>query len=192
MSSRLRRARGGDVEAFVRLFEPLRPLVHAVARRLVGDSDAEDVVMETYLRAWTHLPGYRGGASLKTWILRIARNACLDLLRRRTARPTSSLSGETSDDPVVFDVDDPTASSPSEEAETRDSVLMLRSALARLDAPHRQVLLMRYGDGLSYGEIAAAAGVPIGTVMSRLFNAKRKLRAIWDQLEKRGHKEAAG
>ncbi len=191
MSSLLRRARGGDVEAFVELFEPLRPLVHAVARRLVGESDAEDVVMETYLRAWTHLPGYRGGASLKTWIVRIARNACLDLLRRRQTRPTSSLSGETSDDPVVVDIDDPTAATPSEEAEARDSVAMLRDALARLDAPHRQVLLMRYEDGLSYGEIAAAAGLPIGTVMSRLFNAKRKLRAIWDEMETPGREEVA-
>ena len=74
--------------------------------------------------------------------------------------------------------------------EVRDSVAMLRKALARLDPPHRQVLLMRYEDGLSYGEIAAASGLAIGTVMSRLFNAKRKLRAIWEQLEEEQREES--
>jgi len=190
MSSLLRKARAGDVEAFVQLFEPLRPTVHMVARTLVGEPDAEDVVMETYLKAWTHLPGYRGGASLKTWLLRIARNAALDVLRRRASRPTSSLSGESTDEPVVLDVEDPTAVTPAEQLEVRDSVAMLRKALARLDPPHRQVLLMRYEDGLSYGEIAAASGLAIGTVMSRLFNAKRKLRAIWEQLEEEQREES--
>ncbi|MCX7819095.1 MAG: sigma-70 family RNA polymerase sigma factor [Kiritimatiellae bacterium] len=187
MSSLLRRARAGDVEAFAALFEPLRPAVYAVARRLVGESDAEDVVMDTYLRAWTHLPGYRGGASLKTWLLRIARNACLDLLRRRSARPLASLSRESPDEPPVADVEDPTVSTPAELAGGRDAAAMLRAALARLDAPHRDVLVMRYEDGLSYAEIAAAMGLRIGTVMSRLFNAKRKLRLIWEHLDRGDH-----
>lgn len=192
MISLLRKARDGDVEAFVELFEPLRPLVFVVARRLVGDLDAEDVVMETYLRAWTHLPGYRGGSSLKTWIVRIARNACLDILRRRSARRTASLSAEACEEAVLKDVEDPTVQTPSEQAESRDSVAMLRDALRRLDAPHRAVLLMRYEDGLSYGEIAAALNLPIGTVMSRLFNAKRKLRGIWDALDQGNRREGEG
>jgi len=86
-AEQLERARKGDVEAFAEVFEALRPLVFSVANRLVGPNDAEDVVMETYLKAWQGLPRFRGKSSLKTWLYRISRNCSLDFIRSRQRAP---------------------------------------------------------------------------------------------------------
>lgn len=183
MSSLLDQAKRGDMEAFTRLFEPLRPRVFAVACRLVGPNDAEDVVMDTFLRAWKALPAFRGGSSLKTWLLRIARNRSLDVIRARHGGAMQSIGDE--DAPAdVRNLTDAAQPLPGEELEVREMVGVLDSALGRLDPVHRATVLLRYADGLSYAEIAAATGVHIGTVMSRLFNGKRKLRALVEALER--------
>lgn len=182
MSSLLDQAKSGDIEAFARLFEPLRGNVFAVACRLVGAQDADDVVMDTFLKAWKALPGFRGGSSLKTWLARIARNACLDRMRRAQTERTDSLaSGDAAEPPR--ELADPTVSTPDETVRSREMAGVLRAALARLDEAHRTALQLRFVDDLSYAEIAAATGVHIGTVMSRLFNGKRKLRAIVEAME---------
>ncbi len=176
-------AKRGDMEAFTRLFEPLRPRVFAVACRLVGPTDAEDVVMDTYLRAWKALPAFRGGSTLKTWLMRIARNRALDMIRARHEGARESLSAE--DAPAdVRNLSDPTQPLPGEDLAGREMAGVLDAALGRLDPVHRTTVLLRYADDLSYAEIAAATGVHIGTVMSRLFNGKRKLRALVEGLER--------
>lgn len=173
------------MEAFTRLFEPLRGAVFAVACRLVGPQDAEDVVMDTYLKAWKALPGFRGGSSLKTWLVRIARNRALDRLRASTAAREESLDAPAREgDDAPREYADPVQTAPSEDIEGREMAGVLHKALDRLDPPHRTALLLRYADGLSYADIAAAMGVHIGTVMSRLFNGKRKLRALVESLER--------
>ncbi len=186
MNRLLQRAQRGDIRAFAELFEPLREHIHAVACRWLGEQEAEDIVMETFLRAWKALPGFRGTASLKTWVLRIAHNACLDRLRRPQVARTVSLDQLSDTDRKVSEPWDVTSVPPDEELHSKDSVALLRRALARLDDLHRRILVLRYVDGFSYTEIAAALGIPLGTVMSRLFNARRKLRKIWDELENAG------
>ncbi len=182
MSSLLDQAKSGDIEAFTRLFEPLRGNVFAIACRLIGAQDAEDVVMDTYLKAWKALPGFRGGASLKTWLAHIARNACLDRIRRVQTARAESMSPADPAEPAR-ELSDPTLSTPDETVRSREIARLVRTALARLDEAHRTALQLRYVDDLSYAEIAAATGVRIGTVMSRLFNGKRKLRMIVDSME---------
>ncbi len=183
VKTRLEQARQGDMQAFAELFEPLRPKVHAVAARLVGSQDAEDIVMDAFIKAWQALPGFRGEASLQTWLLRIARNRCLDVLRSRRAEPLrleldAPMTGRE-DPPQVFDPGQP---NPAEQAADRLDARAARDALTALDPRHREALLLRYEDGLSYAEIAAAQGVRIGTVMSRLFHARRKLsRALGEE-----------
>lgn len=182
VSSLLEQAKAGDIGAFTRLFEPLRGNVFAVACRFVGAQDAEDVVMDTYLKAWKALPGFRGGSSLKTWLAHIARNACLDRIRRVKADRADSMSAGDPEAPAR-ELADPTVSTPDETVRSREMAGVVHEALARLDETHRTALLLRFVDDLSYAEIAAATGVHIGTVMSRLFNGKRKLRAIVDSME---------
>ena len=181
----VRRARGGDVEAFASLFESFRAMVFKVACRLVGEGDAEDVVMDTYLKAWQAMPQFGGRATLKTWLYRITHNCGVDCLRarQRQARRFVRESELETDHPLDFpDARQAPAGELLGNEETAETV---RRALERLTPDHKTVLLMRYADDMSYTEIAAATGVSIGTVMSRLFYGKRRLRETMREWHKR-------
>lgn len=166
------------MSAFTELFEPLRPGLFRVALRLVGPDEAEDVVMETYLKAWQSLPKFREGSKLKTWLYRIAYNSSIDVIRQRGRRKETSISQHEDGEAAVRDIPDTNQPGPDELVEKNELVATVRTALERLPEPHRVALQLRYTDGLSYLEIAAATNVSMGTVMSRLFNGKRKLRQI--------------
>lgn len=183
----LERAKRGDIDAFAGLFEPMRAKVFAVACRMVGLQDAEDVVMDTFLRAWKAIPGFRGESSLQTWVIRIARNRALDTIRSRRHQPEAVSLDDDRDGnpfPAAFDPGQPL---PDEIAADREMADLARVALARIDEAHRAVLVLRYVDGLQYGEIAAALNIRIGTVMSRLFHGRRKWKAA---MAERGGSEA--
>lgn len=173
----IRRAQQGDTDAFAEAFEPLRPMIYAVAYRMVGPNDAEDVVMQTYLKAWQAIPRFGGRASLKTWLYRITRNCALDLIRSRGRRRERVLTQAELDSPAA-QFADPSQPRPDEIAARSETAATVQRAMGKLSPEHRVSLQLRYTDGMSYAEIAAATGVSIGTVMSRLFNAKRKLRII--------------
>lgn len=179
----VRRARQGDMEAFLGLFEEARPAVYAVALRLVGIDEAEDVVMETYLKGWKSMPGFSARSSTRTWLCRIAHNCAVDWLRRRR---TVSLPAQDRDDPDgqgdMAMLADPGQRRPSELVAGRELQAAIDSALDRLTPEHRVALMLRFSDGLSYSEIAAATGVSIGTVMSRLFNGRRKLMKLLEEI----------
>ncbi len=177
MAALIRRARKGDADAFAEAFEPLRSMIYAVAYRLVGPDDAEDVVMQTYLKAWQAIPRFGGRSALKTWLYRIARNCALDLIRSRGRRRERVLSQEELESPAA-QFPDPSQPQPDEVVVRSETAALVQEAMRGLSPEHRTALQMRFSDGMSYAEIAAATGVAIGTVMSRLFNAKRKLRAI--------------
>ena len=174
------RAQNGDMDAFAAVFEPLRPTVYAVACRLVGPSDAEDVVMETFLKAWQAIPRFNRHSSLKTWLYRITYNCAVDRIRARQRLRETPLDDEA-DGGSAGSIPDDSAPRPDEVLAGSETIDRVRSAMGRLPAEHRTALLLRFSDGLSYAGIAAATGVSIGTVMSRLFNGKRKLRRILEE-----------
>ncbi len=159
------------------LFDEARPMVFSVAHRMVGPDDAEDVLMDTLLKAWKALPGFSGRAGLRTWLCRIAHNCAVDHLRRR---PRWSAQGRDETrggaDPSVLP--DPAQRHPAEAMAGVELDEQIRAALKRLSAEHRVTLMLRFVDGLAYSEIAAATGVSIGTVMSRLFNGRRKMMRL--------------
>jgi len=169
------------MDAFAELFEPLRAKIYAVACRFVGVSEADDVVMETFLKAWQALPKFGGRSTLSTWLCRIARNQALDLIRKRQSRDHREARGEDAEKAFssVPDVRQVTA---DETMIKRERIQAVKYAVERISEPHRTAILMRYVDDMSYTEIAAATGVSLGTVMSRLFNAKRKLRQTLAEL----------
>ena len=167
----------GDMDEFAARFEPLRPMIFRVACRLVGETDAEDVVMDTFLKAWQALPGFRGGAALATWLYRIAWNCADDHLRRRRRQLHRGLSPDATP-PDLDGFPAPDGHSPEDLAAQADDARYLRRALSQLPDAQRIALLMRYADDLSYRDIAAATGVRIGTVMSRLFQGRRRLRRL--------------
>ena len=177
MSALLQQAKSGDMDAFAQLFEPLRGKVHAGVFRLVGPDAVEDVVMDTFLKAWQGLPRYNGLSSMSTWLFRIARNCALDHLRREKVRRAISLDddqGDTGARPVE-DVDMET---PADVLVRAEAVRSVRDAVDLLSPAHKSVIELRYMDDLSYAEISAVLGISIGTVMSRLFHGHAKLRKL--------------
>jgi RNA polymerase sigma-70 factor (ECF subfamily) len=158
--------------------------VFALARYLMRNAeDAEDMVQECYLRAFQHFESYRGPA-MKPWLLAILRNACYSEFTRRGKREVSL------DDP--WDDDRAAEQMPIwQESSTSPDVSLIRAhddetirrLIATLPQPFREVIVLREVNDLSYQEIAEVAGVPIGTVMSRLARARSMLRSAWNLAE---------
>lgn len=186
--ARLEQARKGDAAAFAEVFESFRPAVFAVACRLVGPDDAEDVTMQAFLKAWQALPEFQGRSSLKSWLYRIAYNCALDLIRHNRRSPEVKLTpadGEAGDGPdPIEELPDEHAPAPSARLESEETCGRVQRAMARLPEEHRVALELRYSENLSYAEIAQATGVSIGTVMSRLFNAKSKLQRALAEMDR--------
>ena len=138
-----------------------------LARWLVGErSLAEDIVQDAFLRAWSYFGSY-GGGDARAWLLRIVRNTAYDAMAARARRMSPTPDPETPDP-----ADNPeTALARSEEQER------LRQRLGALPAELRECLVLRVLEGLSYKQVASVTGVPIGTVMSRLWRARRALAA---------------
>jgi RNA polymerase sigma-70 factor (ECF subfamily) len=173
----LNRARQGDADAFLSLFEEARPMVFSVASRVVGPNEAEDVVMDTYIKAWKAIPDFSGRAVPRTWLCRIAHNCAVDYLRR--CKPWATSESDSESRAVSPDsLPDPNPQSPLDRMVGDETGARIEAALDTLAPEHRVTLRLRYSDELSYAEIAAATGVSIGTVMSRLFNGRRKLMKL--------------
>lgn len=177
----LRKAKQGDMEAFAGLFEPLRAQSLGIAARIVGPDEAPDVVMDSFLKAWKALPTFNERSSLATWLYRIVWNCAADH-RRASQRRRENRLGED-EDGTEQDISDTAADTPLENASRRDLAHQLEASLGLLSEELRVTLLLRFSDGLSYREIAAATGVRIGTVMSRLFHGRRRLKALMKQIE---------
>jgi len=169
------RARAGDRDGFRELIELSTPRIHRLALRVLGDPDeADDVVQETYIRAWGRIEELREPAAVMGWLSRVARNAARDRLRwwKRRRKESFDEAGAPLAHLVALADTAPLADEALAAAETRAAVAR---AVAALPDKHRVVLLLREADGMSYEEIAVALGVAIGTVESRLHRARAAL-----------------
>ena len=166
----------GDVNAFEVLVKEYEKNVYNLALRMTGNSeDAADMSQEAFIKAYNSLSSFRGDSKFSVWLYRIVSNVCLDYLRSRTRKPTVSLSTENDDgEEIELDIADETQSPEFlfDRRLTRDAV---RRGLAALPPDHREILLLREIQGLSYDEIAAALELEAGTVKSRIFRARKKL-----------------
>lgn len=144
-------------------------VVRAYAEGLLGDRhEAEDAAQECFVRAYRRIDAFRGDGPLRTWLLRICRNHCLDRLR---ARPSVQLV-ELHED-IALRAEDPTAAG----AAIRVDRERLVTALAALPDPLQQAMVLRELRGLSYEEVAAALDIPLGTVRSRISAARAQIQA---------------
>jgi len=176
------RARRGDREAFRVLVERYQGRAYALAVRVLRDPDrARDAVQEAFLKAYAALDRFEGRSGFYTWLYRLVYNLCIDLLRRdRTGRQVEW--DEEVARGVAAGADLGAVGAGSELADPARAChrAELREALARaiesLPEAARRTLLLREVDGSSYEEIARVLGVPKGTVMSRLFYARRRVR----------------
>lgn len=156
--------REGDRDAFGQLLDRYQSRVFRLACRLVSPTEAEDATQEVFIAIHKGLRNYRAESSLSTWIYRVAFNTC-QTYRLKNARRSQEVSLEEFHDTGQAD----------------RGVLegcIVAEAMEKLDAPHRDVVVLHELHGLTYAEIADIVQAPIGTVKSRLFHAMRKLRAL--------------
>ncbi len=164
------RACEGDAVAFRRIVDRYESVVAGVALGMLGPgAEAEDVGQEAFIRLYKSLRQFRGDASLKTYLTKIAMNLALtQLKRRKRARERSTTLSEADLDRKTESVEDP--------AYIAERRRLVEEALGTLDAKHRAVVVLRMMEGHSTKETARALGVPEGTVLSRLARALKKLQ----------------
>lgn len=162
----IKQAQTGDRQAFGELVRRHRSGVVNVVYRMCGDATlAEDAAQECFIRAWRHLHGYKPRSAFRNWLYRIATNYAISELRR--AKPVADID----DLPLSDDRRGPEAI-----AEQKERAAAVRTAILALPAVGRSTLILREYEGLSYRDIADTLDIPIGTVMSRLNYARRRLR----------------
>jgi RNA polymerase sigma-70 factor, ECF subfamily len=178
----LARFAAGDRTALDELFTRYRVPAYRVAFRLLGnEADALDAVQEGFVKALAHLEGFEGRSSFKTWLLRVVSNAALDLGRQRGRREAQSLDALLSGEDLPRSLLTGDASAAG--LEQADLRALLLQALASLSEVQRQTFVLYADAGLSYREVAEALGISIGTVMSRLYYARQKLREYLSERE---------
>lgn len=164
----------GDVDAYEALVKEYEKNVYNLALRMTGNSeDAADMSQEAFIKAYNSLGAFRGESKFSVWLYRIVSNVCLDFLRSKNRKPTVSLSTENDDgEEVELDIADESQSPEYllDRSLTRDAV---RRGLSSLPPEHREILLLREIQGLSYEEIADVLGIEEGTVKSRIFRARK-------------------
>ena len=156
----------GDTAAFGTLVLRYRRMVIGTAYRVCGDATlAEDVAQDTFIRVWDRLSTFRPQGSFRGWICRIASNLTIDALRRR--KPMANVEETVLEAP---------GDQPEMAALKSERAAAVRAALMELPAHSRMALVLREYEGLSYQEIADGLDIPIGTVKSRLNDARRRLK----------------
>ncbi len=179
----LRRWHKGHREALDELFCRYRLVAYRVAYRLLdNEADALDAVQEGFVKALANLPGFEGRSSFKTWLLRVVSNAALDFGRQRGRRETLSMDllGPKQRETVEPLVE----AEPTRDLERADLRKLLSDALAQLPPAQRQTFVLHAEAELSYREVAEVLGISISTVMSRLYYARQRLRALLETWSK--------
>ena len=167
----VRAGAAGDRDALRRLYEATVDQVDRMMIRMVGRNDADDLTQQVYLKAFSKLSQFAGGAKFQTWLYRVATNEALQFLRARKHRETQPLLVEPS-------IEQHDALQAHEQSE------LIQRALETLDADLRMVLVLKEENGCSYEQIAEVMGIPPGTVGSRLNRARRDLRELLDHLHR--------
>ena len=174
------RAKKGDETAFEVLVTDNEKRIYNLCRRLTGNpEDAAELTQEAFLYAWRGLSRLQGEGSFSTWLYRLASNACIDFLRKEKRRQNLSMTVSLDDEEEARQVELPDERyAPERELERTEVRQAVAAGLERLTPEHRQVLVMREINGLSYAEIGAVLGLEEGTVKSRIARARNALRKV--------------
>lgn len=180
------RAKKGDTLAFQKLVIAHQGRLFSVAFGILRDRDeAMDVVQDAFIKAHKKLAEFEGNAAFSTWLYRIAVNLCIDRKRADARRRKTDL-----DDAATRNLDDDplyaaaefaprlTGSNPLRNSTDKELGKQIDTAMAKLSDDHRSIVLLREVEGMSYEEIAETLGIPKGTVMSRLFHARKNLQRV--------------
>ena len=177
----VRRCQKGDALAFEQLVIKYRSKVFSMIYGMVqNEQDAWDLAQEGFLKAWRSIHRFKGQASFYTWLYRIVTNVAIDSLRRKGFKKTAEFDDEIAASQVepgskTVPQPDPMPHQGLEREEIRQRI---EHAISKLSPEHRAVIVMKEIEELQYNEIAEALGCSIGTVMSRLFYARKKLQTL--------------
>jgi len=190
------RVQGGDERAFRALYERYHRRAFAVAYGVVKNKqDALDVVQDGFVKVHKHIGKFQGSSSFYTWLYRIIMNLSIDHVRRRknskgleyddgVGREADEVAGDGTLLPRILDAN------PGKTVVRRELLEKIQGALDELPEYHRAVILLREIEGLTYEEMSETLGVPKGTIMSRLFHARKKMQAaLSDYMEGELHLE---
>lgn len=165
-----RKAQAGDLQAFEELVRAYRNDVFALSYHFVRNrEEAWDISQEVFIKAFRSLKHFRGEASFKSWLLRITANQCKDQLKKRRLDTVSFEEAIQTDAPGA-------ELGPARQSEAHELGAAIEKAVASLPVKHRTAFILREMEGLSYQEMAEAMDCNLGTVMSRLHHARKKLQ----------------
>ena len=178
----VKRCQAGETEAFDELVTRYRTRIFGMIYNMVhNEQDAWDLAQDSFVKAWKSIKRFRGKSSFYTWMYRIVMNVTIDWLRKKQIKGA----GTEFDDAVQLKEIDPASRTvpkaeelPYERMERSEVRTQIENAIAQLTPEHRAVILMKETEGMQYHEIAEALGCSIGTVMSRLFYARKRLQGL--------------
>ena len=178
----VRRCQAGDTEAFDELVTRYRTRVFGMIYNMIhSEQDAWDLAQDSFVKAWKSIKRFRGQSSFYTWIYRIVMNVTIDWARKKQIKA----GGAEFDDAIQLKEIDPASKTvpkadalPYEMMERSEIRARIDRAIAQLSPEHRAVILMKEIEEMQYHEIAETLGCSIGTVMSRLFYARKKLQSL--------------
>jgi len=174
----IQKAQKGNHDAFAALVDAHQRYVYNLALRVVKDeNEALDLTQETFVRAWTALPNFKGQSQFRTWLYRIVTNLCYNRL------PNLRRSLNDLGDDVMEDIPETNFNSPASEFESNETKHHLNQAIQNLDSNYQLLITLRYQNELSYDEIASTLNLPLGTVKTGIFRAKEQLRKSLAHLE---------
>ena len=169
------RGREDGFETLVKRYQ--RPIAGYIFRML-GDYDASlDVSQEVFIKVYNSLTRYSSEYKFSTWLYRIAHNAAIDHMRRNSVN-AQSLETENADGTYQLQIECPKPT-PEQDRERSEWRTEIETVVKRLPAAYRELILLRHSQDLSYDEIAAVTGLPLGTVKNRLFRAREMMREIF-------------
>jgi len=183
----VRAAQRGDMPAFEELVLRHRDKIYARALSMVrNEEEAVDLSQEAWVKGWQRLPQFLGESSFGTWITRIVINLCLDYLRKQKRQRTESLEAINEESGGVERQMPVVTVNPTAGLERSELWERINHALGQLSYEHRTVLVLHEFEQMEYKQIAKTMACSIGTVMSRLFYARRKMAALLAGLKKEG------
>lgn len=177
----LEHCRRGRAEAFEVIVKRYMTWAYGTALGLVGNSaDAEDLSQEAFIKAYTHLDTLQADRKFIPWFYQILRNLCLSHLRRRKCRPAVQ-----AEDFIFTEHEDPAEDRPGSDMERKELMHSVWRAIDKLSPNHREIIILRHFQHLSYEHIAQCLHCSKGSVMSRLYHARRRLAEQLDHVNQR-------
>ncbi len=178
----IKEAQSGNPDSLKALVQNYLPLVYSISfRYLQNNTDAEDATQETFVKVWKHLDRFELDKSLQAWITQIAKNTCLDILKKKKVIPFSSFETENGEN-YLEQTFASTDVSPHALAEQSSDYSLLDQAIKKLKPAYQKVLSLYYFKGLNFREISESLNEPLHTVKSRHRRALVSLKQLFQEM----------